>query len=117
MPHIHLETTANLQENDSIPDILEELVSILSAQETVAADSIKSYHTLRHTWAMGGGAPLGFVHCTVALLSGRPLELRQAISSAIGDYLKERFAESLGSSEAGLTVELREMNRETYYKV
>jgi 5-carboxymethyl-2-hydroxymuconate isomerase len=116
VPHIHLETTANLQENDSIPDILEDLVAILSQQETVGAESIKAYHTLRHTWAMGQGAPLGFVHCTLGLLTDRPLELRQKISAAIGEYLRTRFQDSLSSGEAGLTVELREMERETYIR-
>ncbi len=116
MPHILLETTANLQENAAIPDILEALVVELSRHDTMAPASIKAYHSLRVTWAMGEGAPAGFIHCTVAILSGRPLELRQAISQGIATVLREYFAEALGAGEAGLTVEVREMDRETYVK-
>ncbi len=116
MPHILLETTANLQENASIPDILEALVAELSRHDTMASASIKAYHSLRVMWAMGEGAPAGFVHCTVAILSGRPLELRQAVAHGIATVLRTHFAEALDAREAGLTVEIREMDRETYLK-
>ncbi len=116
MPHIRLDTTADLPENADIPEILGDLVAELLRHQTIDAASIKAYHTLRVNWAMGDGARPGFVHCEVAILTGRPVELRKAIAAGISDLLRRRFATSLESGDAGLTVEVREMDRETYVK-
>lgn len=114
VPHIHLETTADLPENADVPDILVALVETLAAQETVAPASIKAYHSLRSNWAMGAGAPEGMAHCTVSILTGRPAELRRKIAEAAMETLKAHFAASLEAREVSLTLELREMERETY---
>jgi 5-carboxymethyl-2-hydroxymuconate isomerase len=114
MPHIILETTADLAENGDVPDILAALAKRLAAFDTVDPRSIKAYHTLRSVWAMGEGAPEGFAHLTVAILSGRPPELRQAIADGMFETLREAFASSAG--EASLTLELREMDAATYRK-
>lgn len=116
MPHLILETTADLPENAHVPDILEALVQELATYKTVNSDSIKAYHSLRSVWAMGAGAPPGFAHLTVAILSGRPLELRQRIAEGLSRILHEHLAESLAANEVSVTVELREMDRETYVK-
>lgn len=116
MPHIRLDTTADLPENADVPEILANLVDELGRHATIDAASIKAYHTLRVNWAMGEGARDGFVHCEVAILTGRPLELRKAIAEGMAAVLRRRFAASLESGDAGLTVEVREMDRETYVK-
>ncbi len=116
MPHLVLETTADLPENGAIPDILEALVARLSTFETVASSSVKAYHTLRANWTMGAGAPPGFAHLTVAIMSGRPLELRQSIADGMYDELRGHFAMSLAAEEVQLTLEVREMDRDTYRK-
>lgn len=116
MPHIHLETSSDLSENDKIPDILEALTRKLSGFDTISSSAVKARHSLRSVWCTGEGAPAGFVHCTVAILAGRPLELRQAIAFGMVETLKEQFRESTESGEAGLTLELREMAAETYHK-
>lgn len=114
MPHIILETTADLPENGAVPDILEALVLELATYETVSSKSIKAYHTLRSVWCMGEGAPPGFAHCTVGVLAGRPVELRRRMAEGIVRVLREHFTESLEANEVSITVELREMDKETY---
>lgn len=116
MPHIHLETTANLSENNLVPEILDALVAKFSTFETVTSQSVKAYATRRTQWAMGAGGAKGFVHCTISILHGRPLALRKAMAWAIQAILKEKFAESLSSGEASLTIEIREMDGDTYLK-
>jgi 5-carboxymethyl-2-hydroxymuconate isomerase len=116
MPHIHLETTADLFENANIPDILQALVEKLCEYETIDSTSVKAYHLLRSNWHMGKGAPAGFAHCTVSILSGRPLELRKQIADGMYTELKSHFAMSLEDNEVGITLEVREMDRETYRK-
>ena len=116
MPHIHLETTADLPENADVPDILEALVATIALQETVSAASIKAYHTLRSNWAMGEGAPEGFAHCTLMVLTGRSPELRRKMADATMATLREHFNMSLEASEVSLTLEVREMEAATYLK-
>lgn len=116
MPHIILETTADLPENAQVPDILEALTEELSSYETVTPSAIKAYHTLRSNWCMGAGGPPGFAHVTVAIMTGRPLELRKKIADGMWKVLREQFAESLGNEEVSLTLEVREMDADTYRK-
>lgn len=116
MPHIILETTADLQENAQVPDILEALVAKLSSYESIESKSIKAYHRLRSVWQMGAGAPEGFAHCTVLLLQGRPLALRKKISAGMFEVLRSQFTDALAANEVSVTLELREMDSETYHK-
>ncbi len=116
MPHIHLETTSDLEENAKLPDILEALTIELSRHETIASKAVKSYHTLRSVWVMGEGAPAGFAHCEVAILEGRPHDLKLSIATSMMAVLREQFAESVAAGAVSLTLELREMEKDTYQK-
>ncbi|RYI20290.1 MAG: hypothetical protein EON48_08885, partial [Acetobacteraceae bacterium] len=95
VPHIHLQTTADLHENGDIPEILATLTQTLSTMETVSPAAVKAYHTLRSNWVVGEGHPDGFAHVEVAVLAGRPEELRIKIADAMFAVLKEAFATSL----------------------
>lgn len=117
MPHLHLETTADLPENGAIPDILEALVAKLSEFESITSSAVKAYHTLRVNWAMGEGAAPGFAHLTIAILSGRPIELRKFIADGLWAELQAQFADSVAAGDAQLTLEVREMEPETYRKM
>jgi len=117
MPHIHLETTADLPENADVPEILTALVECLSRFETIDSKAVKAYHLLRSNWHMGTGAPPGFAHCTVAILEGRDLDLRKRIADAMYAVLKKSFEMSLDNQEVALTLEVREMDKETYRKL
>jgi 5-carboxymethyl-2-hydroxymuconate isomerase len=116
MPHIHLETTGNLSENVQIEEILARLTEALCRFETIDPASVKAYHTLRTTWVMGEGAPQGFAHCGISVLAGRPEELRARIADALYQELVASFSDSLATGDAGLTLEVREMNPATYRK-
>ena len=117
MPHIHLETTSDVVENQDVIDMLEHLADKLSSFETIAPESVKSYYSIRSNWVTGTGAPHGFIHCEVAILSGRSPELVQAITDGMFDELRSLFSRSIESGEAGLTLEVREMQKETYRKL
>jgi 5-carboxymethyl-2-hydroxymuconate isomerase len=117
MPHIILETTADLFENANIPDILEALVAKLCTYETIDSKAVKAYHNLRSNWSMGESAPAGFAHCTVGMLSGRPLELRQQIAKGMYEEMISHFTMSRENNEVSLTLELREFDGDTYQKM
>ena len=116
MPHINLETTSDVVENQDIVDILERLVNKLATFDTVSSHAIKAHHALRHTWLIGEGGPHGFIHCEVAILTGRPQDLKNAIADGMFAELVACFPASHESKEAGITLELREMEKETYRK-
>jgi 5-carboxymethyl-2-hydroxymuconate isomerase len=116
MPHIHLETTADLEENANVPDILEALTVALGAQETMNSKAVKAYHSLRSIWFVGEGGPAGFAHCEVAILEGRSPELRQKIATALMEVLRDQFACSIQDGLATVTLEMREMEAATYQR-
>ncbi|HVL39320.1 MAG TPA: hypothetical protein VM328_08005 [Fimbriimonadaceae bacterium] len=116
MPHILLETSADLLENDSIPQILEDLVAVLGRQATIEAQRIKARHALRSNWVMGAGGPKGFAHCACSLIGGRDAELRRAIGQSLFEVMKDCFRDSLAQNEVSLTVEIREMDPDTYFR-
>ncbi len=116
MPHIVLETTSDLLENDRIPDLLEALVEELCAHDTVTPAAVKAYHGLRMNWHMGPGAPRGFAHCEVRLLAGRSEELRARIADAMQARLRSLLSQSLADGVVSVTLEVREMDAFTYRK-
>src|SRR5437016_4007063 len=102
MPHIILETTSDLPENANVPDILEDLAAKLSALESIDSKAVKAYHTLRSVWCMGAGAPPGFAHCTVAIVTGRDEVLRKKIADEMYGALRSHFTQSLEQGEVGI---------------
>ena len=116
MPHIRVETTADLPENGNIPDILEALVERLCSFDSVDPKAVKAYHHLRANWSMGAGAPPGFAHCEVSILEGRAPDLRKKIADGMYEEFRSHFDMSLENKEVGITLELREMAKDGYRK-
>jgi 5-carboxymethyl-2-hydroxymuconate isomerase len=114
VPHIILRSSQNLPPSLNISEVLAKLVAALASCDTIDSPSIKAYHQPVEIWVMGAGAREGFVHCEVSLLSGREILLRQEISAKIFEVMRQEF-EPLGS--VGITVEVREMNRESFNKL
>lgn len=116
MPHLILETSADLPENTGVSDILEALVAELSPLETVNSKDIKAYHRLYSNWKMGAGAPSGFAHLTLKVLAGRSEELRRSFADHMYAVLSNCFAESRSNGDLSLTLEIVEMTPATYRK-
>lgn len=116
MPHVHLETTSDLFENAHIPDILEGLIQVIANQKDVDPASIRAYHSIRPVWAVGAGAPSGFAHVEVRVVTGHSLEWRQKLRDAIIAELRKRFEFTVASHEGQVTLEIREMLHETYLR-
>jgi 5-carboxymethyl-2-hydroxymuconate isomerase len=116
MPHLVLETTADLPENADVPDILEALVERLASFPTVDPKTIRSHHSLKSVWYVGEGSPAGFAHLTVKVRAGRATDWRQSIGEAMMEVLRETFRASRENGEVALSVEVREMDRETYIR-
>lgn len=116
MPHIHLEATPNAMANTDVLLVLRELTRKLATYESIESENIKTYYTERNLYLMGEGAPRGFVHCTVSIVSGRTPELRKGIAEGMSEVLHKFFDRMRDLHQASITLELREMDRETYLK-
>jgi len=116
MPHIRLTISQNVRSEAAFDRLLPELASLLCSFETIDPASVKAYGDVREFWAMGEEAPAGFIHCEVSLLSGRSEELRGKIASAFHDRLSDHFRDMVAAGDAGVTVEVREMDAAAYRK-
>jgi len=112
MPHIELRLSPNLTGRVDSASLLKALVSRLAGFDTVDPAAIKGYQTSLQAYAMGEGAPDGFIHVTASILTGRPVEMRREMARALYELVQ---AEAVKHG-AGASVEIREMDRETYIK-
>lgn len=64
-----------------------------------------------------GGDNFGFIHLQVNIIEGRPLEAKQNASNRLHEYLKQFFAKSFSDLKCSITVEIRDMNKDTYSKI
>ncbi|MBS1707094.1 MAG: hypothetical protein JSS65_00050 [Armatimonadetes bacterium] len=116
MPHVVLEVTDNLPEAAEVGPLLAELAKAIGGIESVDPKAVKVYANVRQHWAMGQGASPGFCHLTICVLSGRPLELRRQMADRLYSVLRSHFSRSLASGLASSTLEVREMDAQTYRK-
>ena len=93
-----------------------ELAAKLASFETVEPRAVKAYLNVREHFAILPEGPAGFAHLEVSLMRGRPLELRRQIAEGMRQKLAEEFAEKLSQGEIAITVEIREMDSETYLR-
>jgi len=110
MPHCVIEYSKSL-EAKLTPQALVAAVH-LGAQnsELFESNAIKS-RALAYEHFRTGDQPVDFVHATVKILSGRSQSQRKALADAVMLELKK-----LGQSAISLTVEVRDMERESYAK-
>jgi 5-carboxymethyl-2-hydroxymuconate isomerase len=116
MPHLHLETTADLNENADVPDILEALAEATGSLEGIERTHLRAFHSLRSVWFVGSGAPPGFVHLTLGVPGARTQHWKAHATQVLANILRYRFAYSLENSEASITIELQELALDSYHR-
>ncbi len=116
MPHIRVELSANIARPGRIKAFLAELVNALASAESIQPTTIKVYLNVREHFAMHPEGPAGFAHVEVSLLRGRAVALRQHIAEEMRRRVAEEFAEKVAQGELAITVEIREMDAETYLR-
>ena len=117
MPHLTLEYSDNLPGPVDFEALLARLHATLAEAGSAPLAQIKSRAVPCRIFRVGAGsAESVFVHLTVALLAGRDLERRRAIAERLLAVLRETFACVWAERPCDLTVDVREMERETYAK-
>lgn len=117
MPQIVLEYSDNIgQEIESVV-LLREIASIVSAAGGVRVGDFKSRAMRRKDYLVGEGRSMdAFVHLEIGLFAGRSPEIKRRIGEDCLEYLEEYFVPSRDELSLQITVEIREMEKESYFK-
>ena len=112
MPHVVIDYSENMAsavQEFKIPEILHEIMIScgLFSPEAIKTRAYAANHFFVGTKGQGGK----FLHVSVAILLGRTTEQKQLLSHSLSDALTEKLP-----GIDSITVEIREMDRETYQK-
>lgn len=114
MPHITLEHSANLPPPSDLPALFASCHEAL-ARLGVALDDCRSRAYCCDSYRVGSGAPdRAFVHLTLAVLDRRPASFQREAGEHMLRLVREAFA--TGDVDCDVTVEVRAMRTETYFK-
>ena len=117
MPHVILECSRNIIEEIDLHPVFVRIHEALVGLGTFALEDIKSRAITHDRHAVGDGRPQSaFVHVQLSILEGRPKEIREAAGAAILAILRETYRRSWEELQLSLSVEVREMARDTYFK-
>ena len=113
MPHLIIDYSDNLGSSIQELKILEALHDVMLNCGLFSPDAVKSRSYNAQDFLVGTKGNSGsFLHVSVAILSGRTVEQKQTLSQALINILQEKLIDV-----DSLTVEIRELDRETYKKV
>ncbi len=117
MPHLVLEYTANVTQNVDWSALFSRLHQAVAAAGAPLA-GCKS-RAVRHEdyYVADGRAGGAFVHLTIGLLSGRADEDKAGLARRCRELLVEEYRPSLEALDLQITVEVRDLHRESYQKV
>ncbi len=117
MPHFVLEYSDNILEDMDFKDFFRKLHTLLVDVGPFNLSDIKS-RAIRHQQfhVANGQESNGFVHLTLSIFKGRDLGIRQAVGEKLLAFLKREFARSFEELNCSYTVEVKEMEKETYFK-
>jgi 5-carboxymethyl-2-hydroxymuconate isomerase len=116
MPHFILEYSDNIIERPDADDLFKRLHELLIQHGPFQMSAIKS-RIIRHREYLvaDGNKSNGFIHLTLSILKGRDLSLRQALGKRILSFLKAEFARSRAQLRCSITVDIHELNTDTYF--
>ena len=116
MPHLVIETTANLGTYPKA-QVLKELAASLTAHPQIPVEAdLKIRFVDVSDFVMGTAPELrGFVHAELRLMTGRTPEAKKELSDLIAAVLRERTPRPQGVL-VQLSVEIVDMDRPSYVK-
>jgi len=118
MPHLTLEHTANITQDIDPQTLFSSLHQILAEVGGISIDNCKSRAIPLHSYHIGAGDPdAAFVHLVIRFLKGRSLTLKQEIAQQSIERLSAYFAPSATELALQITVEIVDIQRQTYFKI
>ena len=118
MPHLTLEYTSNIRQHVNFAELFSAVHRVLAQVGGVSIENCKSRAVKHHDFYIGsGGSSKAFVHLGMTMLEGRPLALKQKVGESILRVLQDTYAASMVEQDLQITVEVRDIQRATYFKV
>jgi 5-carboxymethyl-2-hydroxymuconate isomerase len=120
MPHIVLEVSKNTSIESAAKELLLSIHNMLVATGAFKSKDIKSrLYVSEHCLVGDGSDQIGFAHMSVSILPGRELTLikdtSEKLLSLLKTTLEKLHPEKL--EQFALSVEFRELHKESYSKV
>ncbi len=113
MPNLVMEHSESVAEQVNIPALLDDLHQVCLESDIFAVDDVKSRSYPCHQWQIGRQEDnVDFIHITFTLLSGRETDVKQSLGEQLMGVLRHH-----ASGVYSLTIEMRDMERETFTKV
>ncbi len=120
MPHLIIEHSANISKS-SITNLQKNIQNIMGTVEgNFDPDQCKTRAVAYDDYLVGlsDQTTSSFIHITLKALSGRTVEVRKNLAEKIMEFSKEFIAElNLSGTRNDVSVDIVEMERETYQKV
>jgi len=117
MPQLVLEYSSNITQKIEPRVVLNGIVSVISAAGDIPVENFKSRLVRREEFLVGeGGERDAFVHLEIGLFSGKPREVKRRVGKDSLKCLEEYFSPSSDELSLQITVEIREIEKEAYFK-
>ena len=118
MPHTTIEYSGNLGDRFDVADLLASFHGVLTEVGGIDLTNCKSRAVASDTYLIGDGEERhAFVHADVRFLEGRSPGVKRAIGSGMLRVLQEFFRGDAKRFDLQLTVEIRDIQREAYFKL
>jgi len=117
MPQITLEHSANLQPERPWTNLLGHLHDQIAGLSGIDIDTCKSRVVTLDKYRVGDGAEdKAFAHLTIRIFAGRSPAVKTELGRAGLALLKRHLADAGDGLDIQLTVEIRDIDREAYFK-
>ena len=117
MPHTILEYSANLEDQPDLQLFFQQLHTFLVEAAPCRLQDLKSraYRCDEYRMADGQDA-MAFAHLAINIFEGRTPEVLARMGQGALDLMREHFPLTLARRQADLTVEIRGMRKDAYFK-
>ena len=118
MPHFILEYSDNLLEEIDHRQLFGDLHQLLVENGPFKLSDIKSRAVAHKDFYISDGNDANaFIHLTLSIFKGRALDIQERIGNKLLAFLENKFARSYTERKCSITVEIKEINTDTYFKL
>lgn len=117
MPHLTVEYSANTRDPVDTAALLRELHGVMETFDTFRIADVKSRCLRLDHFRVGTGDPASaFVHVRLEILSGRDPQTKKTVAGKLRAVIERAFARSARELALDVSIEIRDMARDSYFK-
>ncbi|MBW2408445.1 MAG: 5-carboxymethyl-2-hydroxymuconate Delta-isomerase [Deltaproteobacteria bacterium] len=118
MPHFILEYSDNLLEKMDHRRLFQDLHRLLVENGPFRLSDIKSRAVAHRDFYISDGDDANaFIHLTLSIFKGRAPDIQHRVGNKLLAFLENEFARSCAGLKCSITVEIKEINTDTYFKI